>query len=142
MLVVDLGGQYSLLIAMRLVCVRLHSELVSYLVSVDEVLANKTKTPFLCAAADSDDYIDFSKPVRLRVSAMAGDGSPLPNLVINVNLDGKRTKVPLDAEGKRGMIRIGRQNIHHNIEPDLYRFTCEYTWDGGSDKRAVLIRSV
>ena len=108
----------------------------------DEVLANHAKTPLLCAAADSDDYIDFSSPVRLRVSAMAGDGTALPNLVIKVNLDGQRTTVPLDAEKKRGMISIGRGNIHHNIGSDLYRFMCEYTWDGGSAKRAVLIRSV
>jgi pimeloyl-ACP methyl ester carboxylesterase len=108
----------------------------------DEVLKNASKTPFLCAAADSDDYLDYSKPVRLRVSAMAGDGSALPNLVINVNLDGKRTAIPLDPDGKRGFILISRANIHHNIEPDLYRFNCEYTWTGGSDKRAVLIRSV
>ena len=105
-----------------------------------EVLADKKRVPLLCAAADSDDYIDFSKPVRLRVSAVAADGSALPNLVINVNLDGKRTPVPL-IDGKRGLIAIGRGNIHHNIEPDLYRFTVEYKWDGGSDKRPVLIRS-
>ncbi len=107
----------------------------------DEVIADRTRMPFLCAAADSDDYIDFGKAVRVRVSAIAADGSALPNLVVNVNLDGKRTKVPL-IDGKRGLIRIGRANIHHNIEPDLYRFTVEYKWDGGSDKRAVLIRSV
>jgi len=40
------------------------------------------------------------------------------------------------------MIAIGRANIHHNIEPDLYRFMVEFNWNGGSDKRAVLIRSV
>ena len=107
----------------------------------DEVIADRARMPFLCAAADSDDYIDFGRAVRVRVSAIAADGSALPNLAVNVNLDGKRTKVPL-IDGKRGLIRIGRANIHHNIEPDLYRFTVEYKWDGGSDKRAVLIRSV
>jgi pimeloyl-ACP methyl ester carboxylesterase len=106
-----------------------------------EVLADKKRAPFLCAAADSDDYIDYSKPVRLRVSACAADGSALPNLVINVNLDGKRTPVPM-LDPKRGFIQIGRSNIRHNIEPDLYRFTVEYKWDGGSDSRPVLIRSV
>ena len=107
----------------------------------DEVIADRARMPFLCAAADSDDYIDVNKPVRLRVSAIAADGSALPNLAVNVNLDGKRTKVPL-IDGKRGLIRIGRANIHHNIEPDLYRFNVEFNWNGGSAKRAVLIRSV
>src|SRR5260221_3920013 len=106
-----------------------------------EVLVDKKRAPFLCAAADSDDYIDHSKPVRLRISACAADGSALPNLTINVNLDGKRTQVPM-IDPKRGVIPIGRSNIHHNIEPDLYRFTVEYKWDGGSDTRPVLIRSV
>lgn len=107
----------------------------------DEVLLDRKRLPFLCAAADSDDYLDVNKPVRLRVSAIAADGSVLPNLAINVNLDGLRTKVPL-IDGKRGMIAIGRANIHHNIDHDLYRFNVEFTWNGGSDKRAVLIRSV
>jgi pimeloyl-ACP methyl ester carboxylesterase len=107
----------------------------------DEVMANKPRIPFLCAAADSDDYIDFSKPVRVRISALAADGSALPNLVVNVNLDGKRTQVPM-TDGTHGMISIGRGNIRHNIDPDLYRFMVEFKWDGGSDKRAVLFRSV
>jgi lecithin:cholesterol acyltransferase len=107
----------------------------------DEVLADRNRQPFLCAAADSDDYIDVDKPVRLRVSAIAADGSALPNLSIKVNLDGKRTQVPM-IDDKRGMISIGRANIHHNIEPDLYRFNVEFNWTGGKDKRAVLIHAV
>jgi len=107
----------------------------------DEVLRDRKRLPFLCAAADSDDYIDVEKAVRLRVSAVAEDGSALPGLVINVNLGGKLTKVPL-IDGKRGMIPIDRANIHHNIEPDLFRFNVEFSWNGGSDKRAVVIHSV
>lgn len=107
----------------------------------DEVLVDRKRMPFLCAAADSDDYVDVDAPVRLRISAVAADGSALPNLVINVNLDGMRTEVPL-IDGKRGLILIGRAGIHHNIEPDLYRFNVEFNWNGGSDVRVVLIHSV
>lgn len=106
----------------------------------DEVIADKQRLPFLCAAADSDAYIDFSAPVPVRISAIAPDGSALPNLAVNVNLDGQRTRVPM-PDGKRGTINIGRGNIHHNIEPDLYRFMVEFNWTGGSDKRAVIFRS-
>ncbi|MEO8033824.1 MAG: hypothetical protein ABI837_05285, partial [Acidobacteriota bacterium] len=107
----------------------------------DEVLTDRAGKPFLCAAADSDDYIDPGKAVRVRISAMAADGSVLPGLVVNVNLDGKLKGVPL-MDGRRGIIRIGRANIHHNIGSDLYRFNVEFQWTGGSDKRAVLIHSV
>jgi hypothetical protein len=79
--------------------------------------------------------------VRVRISAIAPDGSELPNLKVAVNLDGKRTDVPL-PDGKHGIVSVSRANIHHNIEPDLYRFNVEYSWTGGSDKRAVLIHSV
>ena len=106
----------------------------------DEVLNDRPRVPFICAAADGDDYIDYSRPVRLRLSAMAADGSPLPNCVANVSLSGGNTQVPMQSV--RAEVLIRRANIHHNIDPDLYRFTVDFRWEGGHAQRAVLIRSV
>ena len=106
----------------------------------DEVLNDRPRVPFICAAADGDDYIDYSRPVRLRLSAMAADGSPLPNCVANVSLSGGNTQVP--TQSVRAEVLIRRANIHHNIDPDLYRFTVDFRWEGGHAQRAVLIRSV
>src|SRR5712691_6274901 len=106
----------------------------------DEVLNDRPRTPFICAAADGDDYIDYSRDVRLRLSAMAADGSPLPNCVANVSLSGGNTQVPM--QNVRAEVLIRRANIHHNIDPDLYRFTVDFRWEGGHAQRAVLIRSV
>lgn len=106
----------------------------------DEVLNDRRRVPFICAAADGDDYIDYSRDVRLRLSAMAADGSPLPNCVANVSLSGGNTQVPM--QNVRAEVLIRRANIHHNIAPDLYRFTVDFRWEGGHAQRAVLIRSV
>lgn len=108
----------------------------------DEVLTNRGKAPFLCAAADSDDYIDPGKPVRVRIAAIAADGSALPNLRVSVDLDGDKTAVPLLPDGRRAIVNVSRTGIHHNIGSDLFRFMVEFEWTGGSDKRAVLIHSV
>lgn len=107
-----------------------------------EVLGTRARTPFLCAAADSDDYIDFSRPFRLRVSAMAADGSPLPNLRVNANINGNLIPIQMMADKKRGRIAINRAGIQHTIGSDLFRFNVEFSWTGGNDKRAVLIHSV
>jgi len=107
----------------------------------DEVIADRPRKPFLCAAADSDDYIPQTGNCRIRVAAVAADGSALPNLKVNVNLDGLLTPIPL-PDGKHATFNVSRANIHHNIEPDLYRFFVEFKWNGGSDKRAVLIHAL
>jgi hypothetical protein len=107
----------------------------------DEVLNDRPRTPFICAAADGDDYIDYSRDVRIRLSAIAADGSPLTNCVATINLNGGSQPVPL-ANARRAEVLLKRANIHHNIDPDLYRFTIDFKWDGGSVQRVVVIRSV
>jgi len=105
-----------------------------------EVLSDKQRMPFLCAAADSDQYLPLSGNCDVRIAAVAADGTALPNLKVNVNLDGQRTLVPM-TDGKYGKVSVSRDRIQHNIEPDLYRFVVEFSWNGGSDKRAVLIHT-
>ncbi len=104
----------------------------------DEIIADAPRQPFVAAAADSDEVLDYHSNVTIRVAAMAADGSPLPDCV--ASLDGK---AELEFNGTtRGSIILRRAGVHHNIEPDLYRFTIDFRWDGGSAERAVVIRSV
>jgi hypothetical protein len=71
-----------------------------------EVFGGTKRLPFLCAAADSDDYIDPERDCRVRVSAIAPDGGVLPNLKVNVNLDGKRMEARhLTANTRRSASR-------------------------------------
>jgi hypothetical protein len=60
-------------------------------------------------------------------------------LTATVDIDG--SVVPLNAEG-RGAFIVKRTGIHHNVGSDIYRFTVTFRWNGGSEKRAVLIKSV
>jgi hypothetical protein len=106
----------------------------------DEVLNDRTRTPFICAAADSDDSIDYSRDVRIRLSAVSADGSPLPNDIAAVHLNGGTTQVSMQKG--RAEVLLKRANIHHNIDPDLYRFTIDFQWSGGQAQRVVVIRSV
>jgi lecithin:cholesterol acyltransferase len=107
----------------------------------DEVLNDRPGTPFICAAADSDDYIDYSRDVRIRLSAIAADGLPLPNCVATINFNGGPRQVAL-SNILRAEVLLKRANIQHNIDPDLYRFTIDFGWDGGQVQRVVVIRAV
>jgi pimeloyl-ACP methyl ester carboxylesterase len=105
----------------------------------EEVLNDAQRAPFLCAAADGDHYIDYNADVDVRLSAVGPSGGPLPGLTATVDIDG--SVVPLNAEG-RGAFIVKRTGIHHNVGSDIYRFTVTFRWNGGSEKRAVLIKSV
>jgi len=107
----------------------------------EEVLHDAPRTPFLCAAADGDDYIDYDADVDVRLSAIAPDGGALPGCKISVDIDGLKTDVPLNADG-RGAFILKRVGIKHNVANDIYRFTVTFRWPGGSATRAVLIKSV
>ena len=99
----------------------------------EEVLNDAAPAPFLCAAADGDDYIDYDTDVDVRVSAN------IPGCTVTVDLD--RSDVPLKADG-RGAFILKRAGIVHNVGNDIYRFTVTFRWNGGSAQRAVVIRSV
>lgn len=108
----------------------------------EEVLNDAKRTPFLCAAADSDDAIDDAADVDMRLSAAAPDGGALAGCTAVVDVDGRKTAVPINADG-RGAFVLSRQGIRHNVGSDIYRFTVTFRWPGGGPvTRAVLIRSV
>ncbi|HEY8133204.1 MAG TPA: hypothetical protein VII12_15085 [Thermoanaerobaculia bacterium] len=109
---------------------------------LEEVLHDTPRAPFLCAAADGDDYIDYNSDVDVRFSAVRPTGGALPGCSVSVDVDGKKTPVPVNAEG-RGAFILKRWGIHHNVGNDIYRFTVTFRWSGGGPvTRAVLIRSV
>jgi hypothetical protein len=105
----------------------------------EEVLHDAPRSPFLCAAADGDDAIDYNADVNVRLSAIGPAGGALPNCTATVSVDG--SKVPINAEG-RGAFILKRAGIHHNVGNDIYRFTVTFQWNGGGPvTRAVSIKS-
>ncbi|HLJ74509.1 MAG TPA: hypothetical protein VKU62_07985 [Thermoanaerobaculia bacterium] len=98
----------------------------------EEVLNDAPPAPFLCACADSDDYIDYGRDVDVRVSAS------VPDCKVTVDIDG--TNVPLNPDGLGAFI-VKREGIEHNVANDIYRFTVTFQWSGGSAKRAVSFKS-
>jgi pimeloyl-ACP methyl ester carboxylesterase len=109
---------------------------------LEEVLNDTQRAPFLCAAADGDDYIDYNSDVDVRLSAVGPAGGVLPGCSVAVDVSGKKTPVPINAEG-RGAFILKRAGIQHNVGNDIYRFTVTFQWNGGGPvTRAVLIKSV
>ena len=102
----------------------------------EEVLNDAPRAPFLCAAADSDDYIDYEADVDVRFSA------DVPNCNVTVDLGGSHIPVDINGEG-RGAFILKRAGIQHNVGNDIFRFTVTFRWNGGGPvSRAVLIKSV
>jgi hypothetical protein len=89
------------------------------------------RRPFIAAAADSDEAIDLnSDTVTIRLTAQSNDGQPLPNCTATATIRNRRFPVPF--HGRTGAIfRLNRQGLQSNFG-DLFRFTFDFTWDGGS----------
>ncbi|HEV8435705.1 MAG TPA: hypothetical protein VGR95_20005 [Thermoanaerobaculia bacterium] len=106
-----------------------------------EVLQDAPKQALIAAAADSDEAIDFDSPVTIRMTAQSPDGTPLPNCIATANVNGKKIPVPFKG-GTRAVLRLDRAGIVHNAANDVYRFTIDFRWDGGSRNNvAVSFRS-
>jgi len=100
----------------------------------EEVLNDAPRGPFLCAAADSDDFVDYNADVDVRFS------SDVP-CDVTVDLGDSHIPVAINAEG-RGACILKRAGIQHNVGNDIFRFTITFRWSGGAASRAVLIKSV
>jgi lecithin:cholesterol acyltransferase len=107
----------------------------------EEVLNDAPRTPFLCAAADGDEAIDYDADVDVRLAAISPNGGAVAGCKISVDIDGLKTDVPLNADGRAAFV-LKRLGIEHNVANDIYRFTVTFRWSGGTATRAVLIRSV
>jgi hypothetical protein len=105
------------------------------------VLGGAPRTELIAAAADADEAIDFSSPVTIRMTAQSAEGKPLPNCIATAKVNGSRIPVPFKG-GTRAVLRLGRSGIQHNAASDVYRFTIDFKWDGGSRNNiAVSFRS-
>lgn len=96
-----------------------------------EVLLGEAPQPFIAAAADADEAINFGSPVTIRMTAQSADGQPLPDCMATANVNGKKIPVPFKG-GTRAILRLSRAGIHHNAGNDVYRFTIDFQWNGGS----------
>jgi hypothetical protein len=97
-----------------------------------EVLQDQPRRPVIAAAADADDAIDYnSGTVKIRMAAQDENGRPLPNCVATAKINGGRTAVPFNGN-RFQTFDVSRAGIHHNASSDVYRFTIDFKWDGGS----------
>lgn len=106
-----------------------------------EVLLDQKRAPFIGAAADADDALNYAAPVRVRMTAQASDGTPLPNCIAIATVNGKKIPVPFNGD-TRAILQLKRDRIVHNVANDVYRFTIDFQWTGGTRKSiAVSFRS-
>ena len=107
-----------------------------------EVLEDAPRKELIAACADSDQAIDYdSEFVTIRMVAEGADGLPLPDCVATANLSGSRIRVPFNG-GRTAVLLVGRNGIRHNVANDVYRFTIDFKWTGGSRTNiAVSFRS-
>jgi hypothetical protein len=103
----------------------------------DEVLGGHARSPLVAAAADADEAIDFDKPVTIRLVAQDESGNPLPGAVAFANVNGSRIAIPFHG-GIRAILKLSRAGLHHNAATDVYRFTVDFQWTGGSRKGFVV----
>jgi len=109
----------------------------------EEVLNDAPRTELIAAAADADEAIDYeSGSVTVRMVAQSADGQPLPQCVAIANVGGRRVPVPFGNQ-RSAILRVSRDGITHNAGNDVYRFTIDFKWNGGSRNGvAVSFRSV
>jgi pimeloyl-ACP methyl ester carboxylesterase len=107
-----------------------------------EVLEDAPRKELIAAAADADQAIDYhSGFVTVRMVAEAANGLPLPDCVATAKINGKKIQVKFSG-GRSAILRLSRQGIHHNVANDVYRFTIDFKWTGGSRNNiAVSFRS-
>lgn len=70
-------------------------------------------------------------PVTIRMTAQSTKGKPLPNCIAIAKVNGKEIPVPFKG-GSRAILRLSREGIQHNASSNVYRFTIDFKWDGGS----------
>lgn len=96
----------------------------------NEVLTDAQRGPFVAAAADKDQYLDpNAAKVRIRISAVAADGSPLPNAVLRF-LNGPHP-VSQPFNGPRMNFDMPRGAFQQQAANNIRRMEIKISWDGG-----------
>jgi pimeloyl-ACP methyl ester carboxylesterase len=96
----------------------------------NEVLLDSARKPFVTAAADKDQYIDpDAEKVRIRLVAVAADGTPLPNAVLRF-LNGPQP-VTHPFTGPRMNFDMPRGSFQQQPAPNMRRMEIKISWDGG-----------
>ena len=99
------------------------------------------RKPFVAAAADSDEAIDLNSGfVTIRITAQSNDGSPLPNCMATATIMNSASSA---SRSTAAPARLPHQPAGHRGNfGDLFRFTIDFAWDGGSrNKVAVAFRA-
>jgi pimeloyl-ACP methyl ester carboxylesterase len=91
----------------------------------NEVLLDHPRGPFVCAAADNDEMIDWRKDVTLRIAAMDQDGAALPSA--QVLLRGISNK-PLAFKGQTRMNAVIPRSAIHADARGMCHFVAEVSW--------------
>jgi Lecithin:cholesterol acyltransferase len=105
-----------------------------------EVLRDRPRSEFVCAAADADDAIDPDRDVRIRICAAAADGTPLPQCVATLKPMNGQIRISFNAS-TLGAAVVQRVGLSPNIAHDLYRFEIDVRWSGGKTTVPVLIHT-
>ncbi|HXH40360.1 MAG TPA: hypothetical protein VNN08_17150 [Thermoanaerobaculia bacterium] len=96
----------------------------------DEVLTNAARGPFVAAAVDKDQYVDQNAdPVRVRIAAVAGDGTPLPNAVLRFRNGPQPASQPFT--GPRMNFDMPRGAFQQQPANNMRRMEITVAWDGG-----------
>jgi len=96
----------------------------------DEVLTGADRKPFVAAAADKDQYIDpDADKVRIRISAVTGDGKPLTNAVLRF-MNGPH-QVTQPFTGPRINFDMPRGAFQQQPAPNMRRMEIKISWEHG-----------
>lgn len=97
-----------------------------------QVLEDEEPGALVAAAADSDEAIDLdSEFVTIRITAQTSEGQALPDCVAFAKVNGATIPIPFSGSTRR-ILRLKREGIRHNVSNDVFRFTIDFKWKGGS----------
>ena len=104
----------------------------------NEVLLDHARKPFVAAAADKDQYPDpDAETVRIRLVAVAADGTPLPNAVLRF-MNGPHP-VTQPFTGPRMNFDMPRASFQQQPAPNMRRMEIKISWDGGGPVKIPLL---
>jgi hypothetical protein len=102
-----------------------------------ELLAGRSRPPYVYAAVDGDDAVNYTPQVRVRMVALDAAGKPLPGAyALAFGLQGvdSATRYLINDNG-RGVMPLKRETITQDAGGGWFHFEVEIHWQaGGVDK--------